>query len=192
MADGGNGAAWTAMSLAMLGLGVAMLRLSWLGRGRRALLRLGGWAGIAAGFLAMAQGWGGEVGVAYACLALSPVALLAVAAGAERRAQSVRAPRQPALDPEERPSSWTRSTAKALLSIPLAGIAAIGIGVAFALHMPMEPVDRIVIGGLLVPVLWGGGMAWTLSDARLLRATLVLTGVSLAAYASAFLPKVLG
>ena len=34
--------------------------------------------------------------------------------------------------------------------------------------------DRIVIGGILVPVLWGGGMAWTLSDAKLLRATLLL------------------
>jgi hypothetical protein len=51
------------------------------------------------------------------------------------------------------------------------------------------PTDRIVIGGLLVPMLWGAGMAWTLSDAKLVRATLLLAVISAAAYAAAFLPK---
>jgi hypothetical protein len=49
--------------------------------------------------------------------------------------------------------------------------------------------DRIVVGGLLVPILWGAGMAWTLSDAKLLRATLVLGSVSVIGYGIAFLPK---
>jgi hypothetical protein len=57
--------------------------------------------------------------------------------------------------------------------------------------MPMPVHDRIVIGGLLVPVLWGGGMAWTLSDARLLRATIVLIAAASLGYGVVFLPKVL-
>ena len=98
-------------------------------------------------------------------------------------------PRDVALEPEERPTNWRRGAAKALLAIVLSGVASIGIGVAFALYMPMATHDRIVIGGILVPVLWGGGMAWTLSDAKLLRATLLLLAISAACYAMAFLPK---
>jgi hypothetical protein len=40
-------------------------------------------------------------------------------------------------------------------------------------------------------MLWGAGMAWTLSDAKLRRASLLLGLVSAAAYGVAFLPKVL-
>ena len=57
--------------------------------------------------------------------------------------------------------------------------------------MPIGAHDRIVVGGLLVPILWGAGMAWTLSDAKLLRATLVLGSVSAVGYGIAFLPKAL-
>ena len=73
----------------------------------------------------------------------------------------------------------------------MAGVAAIGVGVAFAVAMPMGPHDRIVIGALLVPILWGGGMAWTLADAKLMRATVILLAISALSYAIAFLPKVL-
>jgi hypothetical protein len=57
--------------------------------------------------------------------------------------------------------------------------------------MPMATHDRMVVGGLLVPILWGAGMAWTLSDAKLVRATLVLGSISVLGYGIAFLPKVL-
>lgn len=40
------------------------------------------------------------------------------------------------------------------------------------------------------PQRWGAGMAWTLSDAKLLRATIFLVTVSIVSYAIAFLPKV--
>ena len=99
-------------------------------------------------------------------------------------------PRDVALEPEERATNWRRGAAKALLAIVLSGVASIGIGVTFAIYMPMATHDRIVIGGILVPVLWGGGMAWTLSDAKLLRATLLLLAISAACYGMAFLPKV--
>jgi hypothetical protein len=54
----------------------------------------------------------------------------------------------------------------------------------------MPPADRAVIGGLIVPILWGGGMAWTLCDPRLVRATIILLSVSALGYGIAFLPKV--
>jgi hypothetical protein len=180
----------TLIGSALLIGGVALLRASWMRRrDGKAPLRLGGWLLLAAGLAAFVRTWGGEVGTVYALLALSVVAYCAVAFGIEVRNAPNRAPRADALEPEDRPTNWRRGAAKALLAIVLSGVAAIGVGVAFAIHMPMATHDRIVIGGILVPVLWGGGMAWTLSDAKLLRATFLLLVISAVCCAMAFLPK---
>ena len=180
----------TLIGSALLIGGIALLRASWMRpRGGKAYRRLAGWLFVATGLAAFIQARGGEVGTTYALLALSVVAYCAVAAGIELRNAPNRMPRDVALEPEERPTNWRRGAAKALLAIVLSGVAAIGVGVAFAIYMPMATHDRIVIGGILVPVLWGGGMAWTLSDAKLLRATLLLLAISAVSYGIAFLPK---
>lgn len=169
--------------------GIALLSASWRKRhGFKAHFRLGGWLLIAASFGLFGMAWSAEVGTTYALLAFSLAGYCFVAAGIELR--QARTPREAALEPVERPVNWPRGIAKSLLAIVLSGIASIGVGVAFALSMPMAIHDRIVIGGLLVPVLWGAGMAWTLSDAKLLRATIVLVSVSAISYGIAFLPKV--
>jgi hypothetical protein len=183
--------AGTVTSTLALVAGVVLLRLAWL-RGKARLATLGGWLLVGAAFYGFISIWGGEMGSAYALLALSGAAFLVIWYGLERRVARVRPGRDVALEPEDRPTNWRRATAKSFLAIVLAGVAAIGIGVAFAINMPLVPTDRIVIGGILVPILWGGGMAWTLSDAKLVRATLLLAVISAAAYAAAFLPKMLG
>ena len=183
----------TLAGIVSLALGVLLLSLSWRRRrGFKAHLLLGGWLLVIVGFIMFSRAWGAEVGISYAALALSCLAYVAIAAGVELRSSRARAPREAALEPEERPTNWRRGIAKSLLAIVLAGIASIGVGVAIAVSMPMAVYDRIMLGGILVPVLWGGGMAWTLSDARLLRATIFLVAVSAVSYAIAFLPKVLG
>lgn len=172
--------------------GVVMLRKRWLTRQRSSsALLIACWITILAGAVVLAHAWGAELGTTYALGALSLAAYAVVAATYERRTSKARAPREAPYDPEERPSNWRRGVAKSLLAIVLAGIAAIGLGVAVAVNFPMPPQDRAVIGGLLVPILWGGGMAWTLCDPRLLRATIILLTVSAAGFAVAFLPKVL-
>ena len=52
----------------------------------------------------------------------------------------------------------------------------------------LQEVDRVAIGGLAVPVIWAAGMAWTLADDKIIRASLVLIVVSAVCYAIAFLP----
>jgi hypothetical protein len=175
----------------LLLLGVALLRLSWARRNGTRIATTAGWLLVVAGIVTYGYAWGGEVGTALALAVFSALAYVVVAAGIELRGDKQRPERGLALEPEDRPTNWGRGIAKSLLAVVLAGIAAVGIGVAFAVAMPMAPTDRIVIGGLLVPMLWGAGMAWTLSDAKLLRAALLLTLVSACAYGAAFLPKVL-
>lgn len=170
--------------------GLVALRASWL-KGKWRLATFGGWLLIGAGLYGFIHIFGAELGMSYGLLALPVLAFAVVWYGLERRAARGRPGRDVALEPEDRPTNWGRAIAKSFLAVVLAGVAAIGIGVAFAIHMPMIPADRIVIGGILVPILWGGGMAWTLSDAKLVRATLLLTLISAAAYAAAFLPKML-
>jgi hypothetical protein len=144
---------------------------------------------VLAAFVVLAEAWGAELGTTYALGVLSLVAYGVIGATYERRADKRRAVRESAYDPEERPTNWRRGVGKALLAIVLAGVASIGVGVAVAVEMPLPPQDRAVIGGLLVPILWGGGMAWTLSDPRLVRATIILLGVSAIGYGIAFLPR---
>jgi len=179
----------------LLVCGVLALRFCWRRRPDAGPYIAGaGWLAILAGVVIFAKAWDGNgvLGTAYGMLAMSVVAYVVVAAGMEVRAARRPSASSKALEPEERRTNWLRGTAKAFLAIVLAGITAIGLGVAFALRMPLDTHDRIVVGGLLVPLLWGAGMAWTLCDARLVRATIVLVTASVFGYGVAFLPKVLG
>jgi hypothetical protein len=176
----------------LLVAGVVMLRKRWQARKQRGLVYLIlGWIAVLAAFPLFAETWDAELGTTYALGALSLAAYALIGATFERRNGKRREPREVAFDPEERPTNWRRGIGKALLAIVLAGIASIGVGVALAIYLPMPPPDRAVIGGLLVPILWGAGMAWTLCDPRLVRATIILVGISALGYGVAFLPKVL-
>lgn len=175
----------------LLAAGVALLRQRWLARrgAMSFIAMLGGWLAVITGFTALSAAWGIELGVTFGLIALSLLGYAAVVATAELRTMRARQAGELALEPEQRPTNWSRGIAKSLLAIVLAGIASIGLGVAFAVAMPLAPQDRIVIGGLLVPILWGGGMAWTLCDPRLVRATIVLLVISAIGYGIAFLPR---
>lgn len=179
----------SAVAIGLLAAGLGLLRWSWLRRrrGRVKSAVLAGWLAIAASFMLFAQGFGGERGIAFALLAFSLGGLIGVMATVEVRARRFNS-RDRAAEPARRAANWPRAVAKSLLAIVLAGAASIGLGVAFAVAMPMAAVDRMVVGGLMVPVLWGGAMAWTMADSRLGRAAVILLAICAAGYAVAFLP----
>ena len=179
----------TALAMALIISGVMALRAKWLDAVR--VPAIVGWALIFAGAAAWASAAGSELGVTYTLIGFGLAGYAAVAATIERRKAKVRDFASLAAEPEERPTNWRRAAFKSFLAIILAGVAAVGIGVAFAVAMPLGPHDRIVVGGLLVPVLWGAGMAWTLADAKTVRASILLTCVSAVSYAIAFVPKML-
>ncbi|MBP7340550.1 hypothetical protein, partial [Niveispirillum sp.] len=70
---------------------------------------------------------------------------------------------------------------------PIGMIAALAIGIAYAVWVPGAAQTRLVVGGLLVPVVWGAAMAWTLADNRIIRATAVLVGTALVGFTASIL-----
>lgn len=162
--------------------GAILLRRAWRGRaGEGGAARAAGWALIAASIVWPAMFIGTARGPFTALALISVGALAIVATGATIR--PLRAAREGrdslAPEPSERPTTWWRSTLRWLLAGPIGMIAAMALGIAWSVWIPGEPQTRLLIGGLLVPVLWGGAMAWTLADDRIVRATAVLIGTAI-------------
>ncbi len=111
-------------------------------------------------------------------------ALLVVASGYEiRTARAARGGRESlAPEPAERPSTAWRGILRWLLAGPIGMIAAMSLGICYAVWVPGTAQTRLLIGGLIVPVAWGGAMAWTLADNRILRATAVLVGTAVVGF----------
>ncbi|WP_246263360.1 hypothetical protein [Caulobacter soli] len=181
--------AWIGLGLALLTLGGAvLLRRAWAGASpRRPWLILGGWGLLVLALVLSVFLLGVARGPAVVLALGSTLALALVASGVEFRNARKKAARELALEPSERRRIAWRGWLRGILAGPLAGIAALGCGLAVAICAPGAVQSRMVIGGLMVPFLWAGGMAWTLSDDKILRATAVLTGVAVVTLGAAFL-----
>jgi hypothetical protein len=171
--------------------GAWLLQRAWRRRtGHRRATIAAGWAFIVLAVLGAAQLLGGARGTFVALTLVSVCALGVVASGVQRRAaRAARDKGKESLAPEplERPSTWWRTTLRWLLAGPIGMIAAMAVGICYAVWVPGEPQTRLVIAGLMVPVLWGGAMAWTLADNRILRATAVLVGTAVIGFTASIL-----
>ncbi|WP_395398239.1 hypothetical protein WBP07_24525 [Novosphingobium sp. BL-8A] len=169
-------------------LGAALLRASWLRRDKAAPgLLAGGWA-VLIGLTAAAAWLIGPVkGLAIALVAQGIGALCVVWQGRIRRKAARAREAETAPEPLEEPGRLWRGVLRTLLAGPLGMTAAMAVAFCVTVYMPGDPRTRIVTGGLLMPVLWGLAMTWTLADRRLLRATAVLVGTSLVGFGLAVL-----
>jgi len=164
------------------------LRWAWRSGGsRRPWLIAAGWTALAL-TLAAAVALAGNAPGTFLTLALVPLPVLAlITAGVSIRNAKAKAPRELALEPSDRASKAWRGWLRGMLAGPIGGIAAMGVGLAFVVWVPGAPQTRMVLGGLLVPILWAAGMAWTLSDDKILRATAVLVGVAVVTFVASAL-----
>jgi hypothetical protein len=183
--------AWIAApALVIAGAGGGwLLRMSWRDRQReRPALVAAGWALLVAGAVGAGLVLGVMSGIA-AALALAPLGVLGVVAqGATwREARKARDRSTLAPEPLEGTSRAWRGWVKGLLAGPLGMTAAMGIAFCYAVWMPGAVQTRLLIAALLVPLLWGLAMTWTLADQRLLRSTAVLAGTSMLGFGLAFL-----
>lgn len=170
------------------GIGTWLIRQSWTSKTASPAQKWGGWALIIGGivlpsfFLGTARGF--FVGLAL----VSTTSLCVVAQGYTLRTARMRVARESlAPEPSERPTTKWREGLRWALAGPIGMVAAMAVGIAWTAFIPGEPQTRLVIGGLIVPVAWGGAMAWTLADDRILRATAVLVGVAIIGFGAAYI-----
>ncbi|AYV48957.1 hypothetical protein CFHF_02005 [Caulobacter flavus] len=181
------------LALAPLALGGALLlRRAWThADARRPWLIVGGWVLLAVAVAASVPLLGAARGPSIVLALASTVALAVVAAGVELREARRKARPQVlgelALEPSDRRRVAWRGWLRGFLAGPLGGAAAMAVGLAVAVCFPAEVKTRLIVGGMLVPFLWAGGMAWTLSDDKILRALAVLVGVTVAGFGAVFL-----
>lgn len=165
-------------------LGAWLLRKAWRSKDNAgAGHRWGGWAAIVASLVWPHFVIGPALGPFMALAAVSVGALAVVASGATvkaaRNARSGAGSESLAPEPLDRPATRWRTTLRWSLAGPIGMIAAMAVGIAYAVWVPGEPQTRLLIGALIVPIVWGGAMAWTLADNRIVRATAVLVGTTL-------------
>lgn len=166
-------------------LGAWLLRKAWRAKGEGgAACRWSGWAVIAASLAWPAFAVGPALGPFLALAAVSTGALAVVASGATVRAAKVSRAGSESLAPEplERPTTRWRTLLRWSLAGPIGMIAAMAVGIAWSVWIPGEPQTRLLIGALIVPFVWGGAMAWTLADNRIVRAAAVLVGTAVAGF----------
>ncbi|NYI21964.1 hypothetical protein FHS93_000850 [Sphingobium francense] len=171
------------------GAGAWSLRRAWQLKAGKARWRRVGLALVGVTLLWPAWTLGEARGPFMAVTLLSVAALGVVASGyTQRPARAQRATREGlAPEPAERaPSAW-RTTLRWSLAGPIGMVAAMGLGISYAVWAPGEIQTRLLIGGLIVPLAWGGAMAWTLADSRILRAAAVLVGTAIVGFGAAML-----
>lgn len=136
----------------------------------------------------LAAGWGiGPVKGAALALVMEAIGALSVVFHGRVRRKAARARAADAApEPLDEPGRLWRGILRTLLAGPLGMTAAMALAFCVTVFLPGDPRTRIVIGGMLLPVLWGLAMTWTLADRRLLRATAVLLGTSLLGFGLAF------
>lgn len=187
-----TGAALPGAMAVILGGAVAgawMLRRAWSLKAGKAPWRLAGLSLLSLSIIWPAWLLGEARGPFIAVTLVALAALGVVASGYTLRlAKASRAAREGlAPEPAERaPSAW-RTALRWSLAGPAGMVAAMALGISYAVWAPGATQTRLLIGGLIVPVAWGGAMAWTLADGRILRATAVLVGTAFVGFGAAML-----
>jgi hypothetical protein len=174
--------------LAAAAVASGVLKRAWSDRtSRRPWLIAAGWLLIAVILTAPSLVLGGAQGPFIAMTLISVAALGTVARNVQLRAARARAERSLAPEPSDRPSKAWRGWLRAALAGPIGMVASMGAAIAFVTLTPGDTQTRLIFGGLMVPLLWGGAMAWTLADDKILRAAAVLVGVSIVTFTAAAL-----
>jgi len=137
---------------------------------------ISGWALLLASSVFWVASTGVEFGVVFSLIMPSLYAWVFIVAFSEVKSTGRSRPK-----PYQvlRPSytQFLRNGGLLLLVIVLLAISSTFITLALTSALPIQEIDRLAVGALLLPVVWGGAIVWVLIDGRKFR-PLIANGVS--------------
>jgi hypothetical protein len=130
--------------------------------------------------------FGTEVGIPLTLETAALAAFVFILSRIERRGDRRRPDR--ASHQEARTSlQWLRGTGRAVIAGPLGLVAALGVGIGIATLLPVAEQTRLILGGLIVPSVWCGAIAWAMCDRRLIPQAIAFTAIGGIGFGAAFL-----
>jgi hypothetical protein len=166
------------LALAATGSGIALLYAAWRQRASRPWTVLAGWAALLLAIPAWVVSAGPEFGPVYLVLTLPFLAWLATVVHKAGSSDRTRAQPRSRL---ARPAVTTllQHGALFLLSVPIAGAAALLFASQAATLLPLNNVDRMAAGLIAVPLIWGGLAFWICADPKTQRPALATIAVGI-------------
>ena len=152
------------LSIASIVSGTGLLFLNWKGKLPGTPAKLVGWLLLLVAAYLSILSWGPEFGTAYWLCFIACTAGVFVALEAEPwvpKATQARAAIQFASPPQ-----WLKQFLLFLFIFFVGGLASMNLAILISLWLPGELVDRMAIGVILTPILWGAAMYWTTAYQR--------------------------
>ncbi|WP_416307788.1 hypothetical protein [Neptunicella sp. SCSIO 80796] len=154
--------------------GIACLYKSWNSKIKSSAQVWTGWGSLTISAWCWIQSSGAEFGLSYALISLSVVALILIGWKAE-----IAVSPKVAIQPEHvivyRPAAIPRNLLLFLLTVPVAGMAAMMITMLLNSLLPLSRVNMMVLSVYLMPVVWGLAAYWVCADDKLARPALGLS-----------------
>lgn len=173
-----------ALALGMTIAGVVTLHASWRHpHARHWPAVTGGWLLLAGAVAAWIRAAGAEFGIAYAALAVPPVAGILIVMTRDARGTRRETPRPWAPARLVSRHAIAHAACRACVAIPLAGAASLLTSVAFITPLPWSDADRYVLAIVVAPVVWGFLSTWAAVTSRLACTAAVFSIIVLAASA---------
>jgi len=178
--------AWIAAAMLFQLLGILILRRATVAAAADRIgpgmgLTAAGWALLLASAPLAAQGMGWELGIAWTLTVFSLVAFIVILPRLARLPAMGRPPRRPVIDrASKRRGTWITLTARLVAAGPLWLVAGLAVGLLVATRDVWLEENRLMAGGLAIPLVWAAGALHATADLslpRLLLAPVLVTAL---------------
>lgn len=156
---------YTLLAIVCLLAAVALLFTSWRSAKGLALCNTCGWLLIALALVLWSLSQGAEFGISFSLLLLPLIAWAIITVNRDNRIQKVR------VQPRERlgrPSikAFFLHAWRLICCVLLSGLGSAFGFIGFATLLPLSPVNAIVLGVFVIPLVWGAAAYWLLADTK--------------------------
>lgn len=154
--------------------GIGILYASWRGYWSRQFFVPMAWLLLGLSCVFWIRAVGAEFGIAYTFLTIAICAWFVVGFNFKIRSRQLEKPRVQALNLLPSNQAIVKNLLLFVLVVPLAGTSSIFLSVVLVHMLPLQDVNALVTGIVIMPVIWGLASYWACADTKPLRPGLAL------------------